>query len=273
MGKSEENKTVTRAHEATNCESKYKKQPSFDSIGSGPFAVTFADNDEGLRRSQWQDRFRQMCEYKIQFGHCIVPQQYAANPKLGRWVQHQRSHYRKHTEEEETSMTAEHIRALNGIGFNWGTSKNAIWNVRLEQLCEFKAQFGHYLVPKQYSAKPELGRWVSRQRNNYKLYQEGKSGPMTAERIQKLESVGFELKTSSAAFWSVKFQQLCKYKTQFGHCLVPCRYSENPKLGQWVATQRQLFKLFQEGKPSRMTAERIQKLESVGFIWKIRFLE
>ena len=124
MGKSEENKTVTRAHEATNCESKYKKQPSFDSIGSGPFAVTFADNDEGLRRSQWQDRFRQMCEYKIQFGHCIVPQQYSANPKRGSWVPNQRWGYRNKMEEESTSMTAERIRALNGIGFDWGTSRS-----------------------------------------------------------------------------------------------------------------------------------------------------
>ena len=91
-------------------------------------------------------------------------------------------------------MTAERIRAHDGISIDWGTSKTelaSIWNERFEQMCEFKAQFGHYLVPKQYSANPKLGLWVSKQRCDYKLYQEGKPSPMTAERIRELESVGF----------------------------------------------------------------------------------
>ena len=41
-------------------------------------------------------------------------------------------------------------------------------------------------------------------------------------------------------------------------------------LGSWVAVQRKEFKLFMEGKPSRITQERIQRLESVGFEWVAR---
>ena len=55
--------------------------------------------------------------------------------------------------EKSTSIIAEHIRALNGIGFDWGTSKTdleSIWNERLGQLPEFNAQFGHSLVKQEY---------------------------------------------------------------------------------------------------------------------------
>ena len=81
-----------------------------------------------------------------------------------------------------------------GIGFDWGITKpdlEAIWKVRFEDLCEFKTKFGHCSVLKESSANPKLGNWVSKQRYNYKRYQEGKPSPMTAERIRELESILF----------------------------------------------------------------------------------
>ena len=92
-------------------------------------------------------------------------------------------------------MTEERIRDLESIGFDWGTTKTdwaSIWSVRFQQLCDFKEQFGHYLVPFNYTANPKLGRWVSTQRGYYKLYQEGKPTPLTEDRIRELESVEFD---------------------------------------------------------------------------------
>ena len=176
MGKSNENPSNTRAHKATDGESKHKKQPSFATLGStwsSPFEITSEDNDGGLRHSRWQDHFRQLCEYKVQFGHCLVPQLYSANPKLGRWVASQRTRYRKNTGENTTCISAEYIRALDRISFDWGTSKTDFpsnWSVRFQQLCEFKIQFGNYLVPIKYDANLKLGKWVSRQRYHYRLH-------------------------------------------------------------------------------------------------------
>jgi hypothetical protein len=188
MGKSDEKQTKQRAHKATdNGESKHKHKPvtSFDATN---FEAT--DNDEGARHSQWLDRFRQLCEFKVEFGHCRVPNRY--NSTLGAWISYQRKTF--HKEGKPSPMTPEHIRALNGIGFEWGTSKielASIWTIRFQQLCEFKAQFGDCLVPRKYSANPKLGRWVKNQRYRYRLHQEGKpSSCMTPERIQALESVG-----------------------------------------------------------------------------------
>jgi hypothetical protein len=282
MGKSDEKQTDKRAHKATDDgESKHKKnKPSFDTLGSSPFATTLeAIDDEGVLHSKWRDFFRQLCEYKVQFGDCIVPQQYAANPNLGTWVRCQRTRFRESwdCEEKSDSVTAEHLRALESIGFNLGIGKTdfaPVWSLRFQQMCEFKAQFGHFNVPYEYTANLKLGRWVSSQRGTYRLHQNGMPSSMTAERIRELENVGFEWgrgknKTSLKCSWNERFEQLREFKVQFGHCLVPHRYTTNRNLGIWVSNQRAQYRLQQEGKPSRMTAEHIRELENIGFEWWI----
>jgi hypothetical protein len=89
-------------------------------------------------------------------------------------------------------MIAEYIRALEGIGFDWEISMTAlvsIWSVRFQQLCDFKT------VSCQSSILPTpssgIGFRLSAARN-YRLYQEGKSSPLTEECIRELESVGFK---------------------------------------------------------------------------------
>jgi len=223
--------------------------------------------------SIWSVGFQEMCEFKAKYGHCLVPQRYAANPELGSWVKVQRANYRLHHEGKSSSMTEERIQDLESVGFEWGKSKidfTSIWSERFQQMCEFKAEFGHCLVSSNYSANPKLGAWVKLQRSNYRWYQKGKPSGMTEERIRDLESVGFDWnsskkKTDLTSIWSERFQQMREFKAQFGHCLVPQRYAANPKLGGWVKSQRSNYKFYHEGKPSPMTEERIQKLESAGF--------
>ena len=40
--------------------------------------------------ASWNERFQQILELKVQFGHYLVLQQYSANPNLGQWVSTQR---------------------------------------------------------------------------------------------------------------------------------------------------------------------------------------
>ena len=162
-------------------------------------------------------------------------------------------------------MTAERIRELESVGFEWEITAG-YWSLRFRQICDFMVQFGHCLVPQHYSTNLKLRKWVSNQRSNYRLYQEGLPSPVTAERIRALESVGFEWETTSGV-WNERFEQLREFKVQFGNCFVPQHYSANPKLGLWVSTQRSNYRLYQGGKPSLMTAERIQEFESVEFKW------
>merc|ERR1712194_588378 len=48
-------------------------------------------------------------------------------------------------------------------------------------------------------------------------------------------------------------------KEREGHCNVPYKYSDNPKLGQWVMNQ--------QANRSKISKERASKLDSIGFTW------
>jgi hypothetical protein len=54
------------------------------------------------------------------------------------------------------------------------------WNEHLQQMCEFKSEHGHCLVPHTFPENQHLARWVKRQRRQYKLMLEGsKTSTMT----------------------------------------------------------------------------------------------
>ena len=61
-------------------------------------------------------QFKQLLEFKAQFGHCLAPVKYSANPNLGKWV----------TTNEEgklspSHLTEERLGALQNIGFEGAT--------------------------------------------------------------------------------------------------------------------------------------------------------
>ena len=61
------------------------------------------------------------------------------------------------------------------------------------------------------------------------------------------------------------FERLKEYKEEYGDCLVPQRYEDDPKLGHWVATQRRVSTVDDKTKQ-----ERRDKLNSIGFVWSVR---
>eukprot|EP00814_Leptocylindrus_danicus_P011952 CAMPEP_0116032960 /NCGR_PEP_ID=MMETSP0321-20121206/18594_1 /TAXON_ID=163516 /ORGANISM="Leptocylindrus danicus var. danicus, Strain B650" /LENGTH=221 /DNA_ID=CAMNT_0003508723 /DNA_START=63 /DNA_END=728 /DNA_ORIENTATION=+ len=137
-----------------------------------------------------------------------------------------------------------------------------------EELKLFKAKHGHCNAL-QRSGK--VGRWVNNQRRLYRLHHEGKRSSMSFERIQKLESIGFQWSPRKSRLdylkWNVMFEELKSFKAKHGHCNVN---SSLCKLGRWVIKQRNQYLCLKEGKTSYMTDERIQMLESIGFQWSLR---
>ena len=143
-------------------------------------------------------------------------------------------------------------------------SKRVPWIERYEELKKYKKNNGHCSVPRKHGP---LGTWVNTQRHVYRLLKEGKSARMADDRIQKLESVGFQWSSQldrDTVQWDARFQELKKYKETHGDCNVP---NKHKSLGTWVHTQRQYYRLLKEGKYSHMSDDRIQKLESIGFQW------
>ncbi len=149
------------------------------------------------------------------------------------------------------------------------TMVEQMWNAQYKKLAEFKNIHGNCAVPARNPDDPKLGHWVMTQRRQYHLLQKGKPSRMTKERIEMLEQLDFQwsIRTNPKEMWNKRLQELVEYKEVHGNCLVPQRYNENPQLGTWVNTQRRHYKLLIERKRSCMTAERLEKLNEVGFSW------
>lgn len=146
-----------------------------------------------LQNQAWLDRFEELKKYKEEHGDCQVPQKYLPNPSLGTWVNKQRMEYKLLMDGHKSSMTEERLQALASIGFTWAKRKGqATWDAKFEQLKEYKALHGDCLIPTKYSKDLALGRWVSTQREQYRLMTQGDPrSKMTVERAKKLEEVGF----------------------------------------------------------------------------------
>jgi len=142
------------------------------------------------------------------------------------------------------------------------------WDQMFNDLLEFKKQHGHCDVPQTYPPNPKLGVWVNKQRVEHKNLDDGKISTLTDERLERLEGIGFRwAKRRGKVRWEEKYNELLQYKARFGHCHVPTKYKENTALGRWVSTQRAECKKFCKGEKSSMTAEKIRRLDSIGFAW------
>jgi hypothetical protein len=78
---------------------------------------------------------------------------------------------------------------------------------------------------------------------------------------------GVRFREYQAEIWSEKFEELCLFRRQQGHCHVPHHYMENLGLAQWVKRQRYQYKLKLDGKRSTLSDERVRLLNQIGFIW------
>ena len=65
--------------------------------------------------------------------------------------------------------------------------------------------------------------------------------------------------------WPEQFEALKAYKEAHGDCRVPRAYDENKKLARWVELQRYQYNNRQKGRPTKMTDDKLKKLEEVGF--------
>ena len=175
------------------------------------------------------------------------------------------NHYQNYLAGKYSPMTQERIDQLNSVGFDWGTTIIG-WDGHFEKLVQFKESHGHCRVPRNHSVdNVNLGIWVNTQRSNYQKYLAGKNSPMTQERIDQLNSVGFDWGTTVIG-WEGHFQKLVQFKEVHGHCQVPRYHSvDDVNLGFWVNRQRQAYKRFKDGQHSTMTQERIDALHKYWF--------
>lgn len=75
-------------------------------------------------QDKFDTNFAYLEEFKLKFGHCIVPQKYVANEKLANWVTWLRQEMNRYKRGDSDSafhksLTPDRIAKLNAIGFVW----------------------------------------------------------------------------------------------------------------------------------------------------------
>jgi len=91
-------------------------------------------------------------------------------------------------------------------------------------------------------------------------------GKITPERIQRLEDIGFEWDPQRAK-WVEMYAKLKEFHAEHGHCKVPKGYNRDTELANWVRNQRLEYTNKLRNKKSRMTQERLDLLNELGFTW------
>eukprot|EP00816_Leptocylindrus_hargravesii_P003045 CAMPEP_0196819734 /NCGR_PEP_ID=MMETSP1362-20130617/71927_1 /TAXON_ID=163516 /ORGANISM="Leptocylindrus danicus, Strain CCMP1856" /LENGTH=591 /DNA_ID=CAMNT_0042198315 /DNA_START=74 /DNA_END=1849 /DNA_ORIENTATION=- len=220
---------------------------------------------------KWFARLDQLKQFKKEFGHCRVPQNFPANPQLANWAHNQRKEYKLMIRGRPSPMTEERVRALEAEGFNWAFRANRLtWEDRFSQMQQYKAEFGDCLVPVKYEKNPTLGHWVINQRAQYKQFKLGKATNMNEERAALLEAEGFVWAVEDKKSFEERMVELRQYRAEHGNIMVPLKYSTNPQLGPWIMNQRIQYRLFKEGKPSTMNNNRVALLEAEGMVWELK---
>jgi hypothetical protein len=122
---------------------------------------------------------------------------------------------------------------------------------------EYKRQNGNCKVPGNYENK-KLADWVSTQKAAFK------QGKLSDLHLSKLNELGFVWGGVKNNRWNQRYSELVLFKQKYGHCLVPRPDKRYRQLAEWVCGRRKDFK---QGK---MSKERIDKLNAVGFVWVAR---
>lgn len=74
-------------------------------------------------------------------------------------------------------------------------------------------------------------------------------------------------KKQTRSTWSERFKELKEYSEQHGHCRVKVN---DGTLGTWCKNQRYQYRLLVQKKNSELTVEKIELLNSIGFVWSAK---
>ncbi len=200
--------------------------------------------------------FMETAKYKEQYGNANVPHDYKTPQgyKLQQWQGCQRHSYKK------GKLDREKIRRLEDVGFVWSLKEES-FEVGLQETIKYKELFGSPNAPQSYVTANgfNLGSWQSTKRQSYKM------GKLSAERIRKLEEVGFKWNFNiEDESFEKGFNETLTYKEQFGNAnaRISHKTTEGYTLGRWQSKRRQAYK------NGKLSPGKIKRLEEIGFIFK-----
>ncbi len=214
----------------------------------------FTDNQEHLEE-KWQQRYKELLEYKRRYKDCRVPGSWEKNIQLAKWVRKQR-----HLKNIGKLIFSRRMLLIQ-IGFSWSEKDNTLrseyydkkWEKKYRMLEAFYKKYGHTLVVYEWTENPTLSRWVGDQRMNYKKKK------LSDEKIKRLDKLSF-IWNPLEAQWMGKFYLLKAFYQENSHTKIPTS-KKYIALAKWVSYMRSRKKELSKGK--------IALLNTLSFNWKV----
>jgi hypothetical protein len=219
-----------------------------------PYQIKMMDSigfDWTPHDNRWEKGFSLFEKFVQENGHAMVPVNLIKDGfHLGNWVRVQSTNYKN------GKISPEKISRLEKLGFIWNR-KETHWEEIFSLFKKFVKEKGHTHVPR-LSIKEDiinLGNWVTHQRQN--------KNKLTTEQISRMDALGFDWEPLVSQ-WENGFLHLEEYIRKEGHTKVPRGFKTEDgfTLGIWVAWQR--------SRKDNLTHERKSRLDSLGFVWKVK---
>lgn len=196
-------------------------------------------------KSEWEDRYLELMQYKQDNGHCNVPQRYD-NSKLSNFVSRARGIYRYSNIDENGNyiskerggiLTAEQVALLNDIDFTWRlTGDNSErWNERYAELKKYYEEYGDADVPVKWVVNPVLGRWLETQRRDYK------ENKLSDAKLKKLNKLKIIWNKGCEQRWLDKYKKLKARADAQPYTNYTLLKKELPELCSWLKDQRRAY--------------------------------
>jgi superfamily II DNA or RNA helicase len=203
--------------------------------------------------STWDERLGQLKAFQERVGHLHVD----TNWQLIQWVRLQRRL------KWNGRLPDDRVQRLNAIGFNWNLTKGQRnWDIMFAKLCAFKKLHGHCNLKEQPAGHYILQSWLDDQS---RLFARNR---LAADRIEQLKQLGVVFAvvekgnlTTGQKNWNIMFAELCAFKKLHGHCNLKEQPAGHYILQSWLDDQSRLFAR------NRLAAERIRRLDEIGFVW------
>jgi hypothetical protein len=236
----------------------------------------------------WEENYILLEAYYNKHGHTDVPVDYSEDPKLGktaheplwrrsyalcctnsihhsyyfafsagRWAREQRLFSKR------KELTQERLDRMKALDFVWNApGTTSALTKRPKSMASPKEPSAVKGTPSWSGTAYEKGpiasalkeKTVKLQQANAKLGEDRKHLKMENQELRRKLREAEEKNV-----WESRFEELQIYKDLNGNCLVPTSHS---KLGFWVASQREQYK------KEALSQERVEKLESLGFVWE-----
>ncbi|MBI3880832.1 MAG: Helicase associated domain protein [Verrucomicrobia bacterium] len=223
----------------------------------GRTAASRAERKPADPDKQWRATFDLFRTYAATHGAAVIHVVDEGTKKLNRWMLHQRQ------AKKRGQLSDARISALNEIGFVWQknstrndsptTQPARSWNEMFLELVEFFKLHGHSNVPDDWTAQPELSRWVGLQRLNKKRNR------LEPDHVRQLEEIGFAWSAHDGG-WDAMFAKLVEHLRPM-HNGKKRDIEPSDELRRWMWVQRQ------HKRRGEILDWREKRLDSIGFDW------